>query len=868
MSKLNSRKGTHPHRWAERLLEWLAAPHLLEEVQGDLQELFEIRLQTYSLRKARWLYVLDLLNLIHPRLWRKKPSSYSALNTIDMFNHFLVLSFRTFKRSKGSFFINLIGLSTGLACTLLIYLWVKDELAVDKFHEKDSQLYQVMEHTKQADGILTSTSTSGRMGESLVKEMPEVEYAATVRAMDQVVTLTVGETHLKATGRYVSNDFFKVFSYGFVQGNEQVLKDKNSIVISESLANSLFNTTQDIIGKSIEFGHEKQFLVSGIMKDMPANSSEKFDFVLSFEGFSENNDWVLDWNNEAVATYVILKPGTNIEAFNSKIADFIKLKKNDPNSHRTPFVTRYSEYYLYGKYENGIQAGGRIEYVKLFSSIAVFILLIACINFMNLSTAKATRRIKEVGIKKAVGADRKALIFQFLTESLLISLLSVLVALILVFILLPEFNEITAKNLGLPFDSNLIVSLLGITLFTGILAGSYPALYLSAFRPAMILKGKMNSSLSEVWVRKVLVVFQFALSIILIVTVMVVYKQTEFVQTKNLGYNRDNIIYFDREGQTKEDLETFLSEIRNIPGVVNASSMGHDLTGHSWGVYGFDWEGKDPNDKTSFEMAVIYYEMMETLGIQMKEGRTFSKSFGADSAKVVFNEAAIAHMGLKNPIGKTIKFWGKDYQIIGVAKNFHFESLHENIKPLIFRLWPERTNKFMVKLQAGREKETISRLEEFYTNYNPGFSFDYKFLDEEYGAQYEAEKRVSLLSRYFAGLAVLISCLGLFGLAAFTAQRRRKEIGIRKVLGSSEWSIVQLLSGEFTKLVLISILIALPLSHLLTKEWLSNFAFSIEVKWWYYVGAGLLALLIATFTVGAQAIRASQINPIQTLREE
>jgi predicted permease len=867
MSKLNSRKGTHPPRWAERLLEWLAADHLLEEVQGDLQELFDKRLKTHGIRKARLHYVLDLFKLIHPRLWRNKHSSYLPLNPFDMFQHFLLLSFRSFKRFKGSFFINLIGLSSGLACTLLIYLWVMDELSVDKFHEKANRIYQVMEHQKQAEGLSISTATSGYMGESLLKDMPEVESAVVIRAMDREAVLSVGETQLKSTGLYVSKDFFNLFSYEFIEGSGgEVLSDKNAIVISESLARNLFNTTDNLVGKAIEFGREKQFILSGIFKDIPANSSQQFDFVLSFEGFSDDNEWVLEWNNEPVSAYVLLKPGTNVEELNRKLIDYVKQKTD--NDKRMAFVTRYSDVYLYGKYENGVQAGGRIEYVKLFSIIALFILLIACINFMNLSTAKATRRIKEVGIKKTIGADRKALVFQFLSESLLISSLSVLVALLLVVLLLPQFNEITAKSLKVQPDATLILSLLGITFFTGILAGSYPALYLSGFRPAVILKGKINSSVGELWVRKGLVVFQFSLSIILIVSVIVVYKQTEYVQNKNLGYSRDNIIYFDREGNAQENMETFLSEIRNVPGVVRASSIGHDMTGHNWGVHGFNWEGKDPNDNTSFEKVVVYYDMMETLGFEMKEGRTFSKTFGADSAKVIFNEAAIAHMGLKNPVGKTIKFWGKDYQIIGVAKNFHFESLHENIKPLIFRLWPERTNKFMVKIQAGKEKETIGRLEEFYTSYNPGFSFDYKFLDEEYGAQYEAEKRVSLLSRYFAGLAVLISCLGLFGLAAFTAQRRRKEIGIRKVLGSGEWSIIQLLSGEFTKLVLISIIIALPLSHLLTKEWLSNFAFSIEVKWWYYVGAGLLALLIATFTVGAQAIRASRINPVQTLQEE
>jgi ABC-type antimicrobial peptide transport system permease subunit len=350
----------------------------------------------------------------------------------------------------------------------------------------------------------------------------------------------------------------------------------------------------------------------------------------------------------------------------------------------------------------------------------------------------------------------------------------------------------------------------------------------------------------------------------------VVYQQTEFVQTKNLGYNKDNIIYFVKEANTtdKGNLETFLSEIKSIPGIVSASSIGHDMTGHNWSVYGFEWEGKDPNDNTSFENVVVYYDMMETLDIQMKEGRTFSREFSADSAKIIFNEAAIAHMGLKDPVGKTIKLWGQDFQIIGVAKNFHFESLHENIKPLLFRLWPERTNKFMVKIEAGKEKETISKLEKFYKTYNPGFALDYKFLDEEYGAQYEAEKRVSVLSQYFAGIAILISCLGLFGLAAFTAERRRKEIGIRKVLGASEFGIVRLLSGEFTKLVCISIVFALPISFLLTRQWLDNFAFSIDLKWWYFILSGLLALLIAWITVGTQAVKAARINPIQTLRDE
>lgn len=788
-----------------------------------------------------------------------------------MLRHNFLLIYRNFKRFKSTFFINLIGLSTGLACALLIFLWVNDELHVDKFHEKDSQLFQVMEHVDQASGMITRQTTAGPTAEALANEMPEVEYAVTTTWISSV-TLSIDEHNIKAKGLYASADYFKLFSYEIIQGDKsRVLSDKTSIVISEALAIRLFGSTENAMGSVVEWQHAKQYQVSGIFKDVPARSSLQFDFVLPFEAFRDDNEWVNSWGNTAPQTYLLMKKGADIDQFNRKIADLVRTKTEGRANHRTPFATRYSDAYLYSQYDNRVKTGGRIEYVRLFSIIALFILVIACINFMNLSTARASRRLKEVGIKKAVGAHRKTLIVQYLGESTFMALLSLVVALLLVALLLPRFNAITEKELTLNLNATFIFTLLGIVLITGLIAGSYPALYLSGFNPITVLKGgKLNRFMGELWARKGLVVFQFAMSVILIVSVWVVYQQIEFVQKQHLGYEKDNIVIFGREGQLgeQEKLETFLSEIKNIPGIVDASSSGHDMTGHNGGTSGVIWPGKDREDRTEFERFAVNYGMIELLDIPMKEGRTFSRDFGADSAKIIFNEAGIEFMGLTDPVGKTVKLWGEDKEIIGVAKDFHFESFHEEVKPLFFYLDKGNAWNIMVKIEAGREEKTLAQLQQFYRAFNPGFSLDYRFLDEDYQALYAAEQRVSILSKYFAGLAILISCLGLFGLAAFTAERRIKEIGIRKVLGASEWKIIELLSNDFAKMVLTAIVIALPVSYYFAKNWLDSFAFKIDLEWWYFIGAGLLTMVIALLTISFQSIKAALTNPVKSLRSE
>ena len=789
-----------------------------------------------------------------------------------MFKNNLKIAWRNLLKDHQFTFLNLIGLSTGLACTILIYLWVNDELSFDKFHAKDSQLYQLMERRNSPERVEISDESSGMLSETLAMETPEIEYAAAVAPSSwfQKFTLSVGDKNLKAVGQYVGKDYFNIFSFNIIAGDKnEVLKDKKSIVISENLARRLFNTINNAIGKPVQFQHKQPFFVSGVFENIPMHSSEKFDFVLSFEYYKDVQPWVTSWNNTGPHNYVILKKGTDIDAYNKKIAGVIS--RNGRDTSRSAFVLRFSDNYLYNSFDHGKRSGGRIEYVRLFSIIAIFILAIACINFMNLSTAKASRRLKEVGIKKVVGAGQKQLIFQFLSESILLTFLAVIFAVFLVFLLLPEFNQLTGKEITLSFNPKLIGAILGITLLTGFLAGSYPALYLSGFNPVLVLKGRLQSSLGEIWARKGLVVFQFTLSAILIVAVLIVYRQIEYIQTINLGYNKDNIIRFDSEGKIQKNEETFISALKRIPGVVNASFTFHNMVGRNYGSYGLNWEGKNPNESVYFEGAGAGYNFIETMGMKIIAGRDFSKNYGDEFSKIILNETAVGVMGLKNPVGKIVKLDGQNMQIIGIIKDFHFESLHEAVKPLYISLaLPGGSDwyKIMVKIQAGKERETIDRIEKFYTSYNPGFPFDFNFLDEAYQKQYNSEMRVAVLSRYFAGLAILISCLGLFGLAAFTAQRRQKEIGIRKVVGASVSNVIVMLSKDFLRLVSIAVLIAFPLSWWALSQWLNGFAYRIPIGLDVFLVAGASILFVTFLTISFQAVKAALVNPIKSLRSE
>jgi len=793
-----------------------------------------------------------------------------------MIHHALLLMYRNFKRFKLIFFINLVGLSTGIACVLLIYLWVKDEWSVDRYHEADRRLFQVMEHTETDKEIVTSGHTQDFLAEVLAAEMPEVEYAVTATPPFFFPSFTViaDGNHVRGVGKYASKDFFKIFSYELIAGHKaQVLSDMNAMVVSERMARRLFPGERDILGKTIEYDLHtlrRQVTITGVFKDVPANSSEQFDFLLSFDAFRDImgfNHKTLAWENIApFFTYVTLEERTDFAAVNKKLAGYLGSKTSNA-AHRTLFLKPFSDNYLFGRYQNGVLAGGRIEYVELFSLVAAIILVIACVNFMNLSTARASTRMKEIGIKKAMGAARKTLAMQYLGESVVMSLLALVLAVLLVDLFLPSFNIVTGKHLRLTFDAALGVTTLGVTLATGFMAGSYPAFYLSGFKTAAVLRGRISTLAIELWARKGLVVFQFAISIIFIVAVIVVYAQMEYVQSKNLGYDRDNVLFFETSGKLAEQPESFLNEIREMQGVVRASSMlgsmiggsGSSLGGGTKGTH--SWQGKE----VPMNVSQVNYDLIETLGIEIVNGRSFSRAYGADTLQCIYNETAIEALGIEDPVGKVLP-WG--VEIVGVAKDFHYNSLHLAVQPQCLMLEPDYAINIFVKLAAGSEKEAIAGIAKAYKKFNPGFTFNYEMMDAAYAAQYAAEQRVASLSKYFAVLAVLISCMGLFGLAAFTAEKRTKEIGIRKVLGSGVGEIVFLLTKEFSKIVLIAIVISLPVSFFITNNWLERFAFRKPLEWWYFPGAGILALTIAFLTVGTLAIKAARINPAKCLRNE
>jgi putative ABC transport system permease protein len=790
-----------------------------------------------------------------------------------MFKNYLKIAFRNLKKDKQFSLLNVLGLSAGIACALLIYLWVHDELSYDKFFANKSQVYQVMEHHKSSAGLVLSDESSGLVSETLLAQDPEVEYAAAVAPPDwwQKFTLTSGVKNIKAVGQYVGKAYFDIFSFNMIAGDRsKVLDAKNSIVISDELARKLFGTTQNVIGKDIRFQHDTDFFVSGVFEKVPSHSSQQFDFVLSFDYLATmpSQSWVKTWGNGGPHNFVMLKKGADVNAFNQKISSIIT--KNCGDTTRSLYAMRFSDIYLHDTFNHGTRIGGRDEYVKLFALIAIFILVIACINFMNLSTAKASGRMKEVGIKKVVGAGRGQLISQFLSESLLMALFTTVLAVGIAWLLLPQFNHLTGKDIKLDFDAPLLATLLGIMLFTGIISGSYPALYLSKFNPLAILKGKFNPSISEVIARKGLVVFQFTISVTLIIAVLVFYQQIQFIQSTTPGYNKENVIRFNAEGRLLGNEDAFAAQLKTIPGVVNASFTQHNIVGRNYATSGLSWDGNTADKAVYFEGFFGGYNFIETMGMKMAAGRTFSKSFSADSNNMILNEAAVKVMHLKDPVGKTIKGGNSLIQIIGVVKDFHFESLHEAVKPAFIALAQGKSPwyKMMVRIKGTDQKETIAQIQKLYESYNPGFPFTYSFLDEAYQKQYETEVRVSMLSEYFSGLAIIISCLGLFGLVAFTAQKRQKEIGIRKVVGASVNSITFMLTKDFLKLVFIAVLIAFPLSWWMMNQWLNGFAYRINIGPLVFLIACSSVVLITILTVSFQAIKAALVNPVKSLRSE
>ena len=785
-----------------------------------------------------------------------------------MFINYLKTALRNCWKEKGYAFLNILGLSTGLACSILILLWVQDEINYDSFHAQGKQLYQVKEH-QHYDGqeIFTTNATPGPLAEALEREFPEIAYAT--RLTWEVEELfSFGEESHKEKGRYGDANLFRIFSFPFAQGGPAtVLDDPSSMVISESMAQKYFGD-EDPIGKTFKVNNQRDYTVQGVFQNIPNNSSLHFDYILPIENYVKENQWIEDWGNNNVRTYVMLHENTTEEAVEAKIKDFVN--KQFEGSVVELFLQPYEEVYLYSDFKNGKNTGGRIEYVRLFSIVAIFILLIACINFMNLATARSSKRAKEIGVRKVVGAHRQSLIMQFMSESFLMTLAALAFALIVVALFLSVFNNLTGKNIYIDFtDPILIFTLLGVALVTGLVAGSYPALFLSSLKAVNILKGTFKLSPRVAWARKGLVVFQFWLSIILIVSTLVVYEQIEYIRNKNLGYQRENILYVPIEGELSQHFEAFKNDLLNTPGVVQVTSadqepisIGNSTSG------GVDWDGKNPEENILFHTLQVNYDFIETIGIEMLEGRSFSRSFGTDTANIIINEAAAKAMQKENPIGERIRLWEREGVIIGITKDFHIKSVYTPIEPLVISLRPENTYYAFVKVSSEHLDATMRAIENIFQRHNTAYPFEFHFLDESYERMYKSETTIGKLANYFAFIAIFISCLGLFGLASFTAEQRTKEIGVRKVLGASVPNLVVLLTSDFTKLVLIAFLIAAPVAYSLMRTWLGNFAYHVEMSAGIFVLAGIAAILIAWLTVSYQSVRAALSNPVKSLRSE
>jgi putative ABC transport system permease protein len=880
----------NPPRWAQRLLKWRCPSDSVEEVEGDLKELYTYWEETYGKREADRRYVFNVIRLQRPFSTSKKVYT-PPVNPITMMIHYTHVAFRNILRSKSFSFINISGLALGLACSLMIYLWVKDELSVDNFHANKKLLYRV--YVTQGFGNETTSGYNSPAGlpAELKKVIPEIEYATgfvkyfRLSLQDEIYeTFQLDDKMHKMKGGRAEEDFFKMFSYPLLHGTpETALNSPVSISISRKMAEIYFGSPEAAMGKSLRFDGRKDVMVTAVFENVPVNSTDQFDYLMNWDAWVDENPFKQSWGHFGTSTYVQLRADADPAIVEEKIRHFMK-NYLQGYSQGSQWKLRMADYkvelglqpfgdqYLYSTFENGRPVGGRIEYVRLFSVIGIFILLIACINFMNLATARSVKRAKEVGVRKVVGSPRSYLILQFMGEAILLTFVAAVFALAISALALPAFNLLTEKKVTLPLDNiRFCISLLGLVLITGLFAGSYPALFLSSFQPVKILKGSLTFTSGAVYVRKSLVVFQFVLSLVLMIATLVISRQTNFVQNKNLGYDRENLIYIPIEGDLITKYEVFRQEASNKPGIKmidRCSQFPHTMGFRAAAV---EWSGADPGaPEILFNLASVGYDFPRIMDLEIVEGRGFSRDIKADSLNFMVNEEAVRRMGLKDPIGKEITIWGsKKGKIIGVLKDYHTSSLHERIDPLLLDI-SESLNfgTILVRTEAGKTTQALKSLEEVCASVNPSFPFLYTFMDQQYAKLYKSEQIVSKLSNVFALLAILISCMGLLGLAMFSAEQRRKELNIRKILGATAGNIIMKFSRDFLKLVFIAMVISVPIAWVAMNSWLQSFAYRITLTWWMFAAAGITAIVISMLTISAQAVQSALESPLKNLRSE
>lgn len=784
-----------------------------------------------------------------------------------MIRNYIKIAFRNLWKYKGYSALNIFGLAIGITCASLIFLWIEDEVNFDGIFSNNENIYRIMEHQSYEGEWRTFGSTPAPLAPAFKEEVPGVSHIARTRESEMLFSLK--DKKIIENGLYADPDLVDIFQLDFIQGNkDEVFSNINTVVISEKIAQRFFGNDKNIVDKSIKLNDAQNYMITGVFKDLPENVTLKFDWLTSFETHAKEKEWIDEWGNNTVETYITLKPNANVEAIDSKLRTFIEKRTGDAETKA--FLFAMTDWHLRANFEDGKQAGGSIIYVRLFSIIAWIILIIACINFMNLATAKSGKRANEVGVRKALGAKKRSLFSQFILESMLLTTIAVILSIGLLTLILPQFNLIVDKQLALGLGKPLhLAALAFIILFCGFLAGSYPALYMASLRPVAILKGKMLKQGSTEVVRKSLVVTQFVFSVVLIIGTLLVYQQIQHVMGRQLGYNKDNLITMKIQGPMVEDFGRIKNELINTGYVENTALNSFETLSIGNNTSSPTWKGKDENADILISYRLISPEFISTAKMKIIDGRDFRPNEEANTSNTIITESLAKLMGSSSAVGKTIDFWDMKLTVVGVIEDFQYGDMYGKSDPVVFLNYPEGAQYLYIRIAGDKSTaDALTAIQGVMQKNNPAYPFEYSFVDEGYQAKFKSETLVAKLSRIFAILAIFISCLGLFGLAAYTAEQRSKEIGIRKVLGADVAGIAKLLSKDFLKLVLIAIFIAVPIAWWGMHKWLQSFAYRIEITWWVFAIAGITAIGIALVTVSFQAIKAAIANPVKSLRTE
>jgi len=785
-----------------------------------------------------------------------------------MFKNYFKIAWRNLFRNKGFSLTNLLGLTIGITCTILIFLWVRDELAYNKFHANYDSIYKIKANRDFNNQVFTDDNMVLPLAKTLKEKLPQIKNAVVTTHGGSHI-LTYGDAKLKKQGYTVSDHFFDMFSWKFIKGNAaSALPDAYSIVLTQSAATALFGNA-DPVNKIIKVDNEYDAKVTAIVADAPGNSSLQFDFINAFNYSNEFLKQAMNnWQNSSWDVYIQPNPGTNMSLLEKNITEVKYQHDPDDKKISTYFAFPMSKWRLYSDFKNGKNTGGMIEYVKLFTIIALIILLIACVNFMNLSTARSEKRAKEVGVRKTLGSGKRQLILQFFFESMILAFIALILSVGIVYLLLPSFNTLVGKHLSLDLTQPIFwLGAVAIILITGIVAGSYPALYLSSFNPVKVLKGTFLAGKGAAMPRRILVVAQFVISISLISATIIVYRQIQHIKNRDIGYDPNNLIMIGATPDTQKNFAVIKQELLNTGMISSATRTMSPITDIWWRSPGPDYNGKPANQSIIFSGESSDVDFAKTMGIKILQGKDFSGT-PSDSTSMLLNKAAVEAMGLKNPLGMQMRY-GRTFTVIGITDNVIMGSPFEPVDPMMVFFDPYGANSVSIRLKNSvQPQKVLGSIETVFKKYNPAYPFEYQFVDEEFGKKFIAEELINKLTNIFAGLAIFICCIGLAGLASFTIEKRIREIGIRKVLGATVQQLLVLISKEFLKLVLIAFVIAVPLTWWFMNNRLDKYTYRVNISIWLFGIVGAIVLLLTLIVVSLNTIRAAIANPVKSLRTE